>query len=164
MRIGLIAMAALCVVAVSPRVIACEAPASVCSNSKAGSFPLIRSGQPASVFVDAVADSAVKLVAKSFAADLERVSGKPARRVTDPHTASGNLVIIGALGQSAVIDELVRARKLKADDISGQWEASRQMLPSSAYQFLRSLSGGNSHHPLADEKRILNIVLTIASQ
>ena len=35
------------------------------------------------------------------------------RRVTDPRTASGDLVIIGVLGQSAVIDELVRAGKIE---------------------------------------------------
>ena len=122
------AVVALCASTVSPLALACETPASVCSSSKQGSFPLIRSGQPASLFVDASADSAVKLVADSFAADLERVGGKATPRVTEPRTATGNLIIIGVLGQSAVIDELVRAGKLKADDISGQWEASRRIV------------------------------------
>ena len=102
------AVVALCASTVSPLALACETPASVCSSSKQGSFPLIRSGQPASLFVDASADSAVKLVADSFAADLERVGGKATPRVTEPRTATGNLIIIGVLGQSAVIDELVR--------------------------------------------------------
>ena len=124
----LFAVVVLCAATVSPLAFACEAPASVCASSKAGSFPLIRSGQPASVFVDAAADSAVKLVADSFAADLQRVGGKTARRVTDPRTASGDLIIIGALGQSAVIDELVRAGKINASDLTGQWEAFRRII------------------------------------
>jgi hypothetical protein len=128
MRTGLVTVALLCIATVSPWALACETPASVCLSSKSSSFPLIRSGQPASLFVDASADSAVKLVADSFAADLERVGGKPARRVADPRNAKGDLVIIGVLGQSAVIDELVRAGKLKADDLSGQWEASRRIV------------------------------------
>ena len=45
-----------------------------------------------------------------------------------PHAASGDLVIIGVLGQSAVIDELVRAGKLDAADLTGQWEAFRRVV------------------------------------
>ena len=100
MRTGLIAVAALCVAMASPLALACETPASVCSSSKQRSFPLIRSGQPASLFVDASADSAVKLVADSFAADLERVGGKTTPRVSDPRTATGNLILIGVLGRA----------------------------------------------------------------
>ena len=113
MRTSLFAVVVLCAATVSPLAFACEAPASVCSSSKAGSFPLIRSGQPAALYVDGTADSAVKLVADNFAADLQRVGGKAARRVGDARTASGDLVIIGVLGQSAVIDELVRAGKTR---------------------------------------------------
>ena len=122
----LLAVVALCAATVSPLTFACDTPASVCANSKSGSFPLIRSGEPASLFVDASADPAVKLVADSFSLDLERVGGKPARRLSDPRTANGDLVIIGVLGQSPVIDELVRAGKLNAADVSGQWEAFRR--------------------------------------
>ncbi|MET0499727.1 MAG: glycosyl hydrolase 115 family protein [Steroidobacteraceae bacterium] len=107
---------------------ACDTPASVCSTRNAGSFPLIRSGQPASVFVDAAADSAVRRVAEAFAADLERVGGKTAQRIDDTRKAKGNLVIIGVLGQSPAIDELARTGKLNAGDISGEWEAFRRIV------------------------------------
>ena len=39
---------------------------------------LVRGGQPAAVFVDAGADAALKHASRNFAADLERVSGRPA--------------------------------------------------------------------------------------
>jgi hypothetical protein len=67
-------------------------------------------------------------VASSFAADLERVSGKPAQLVKHSRDATGDIVIIGVLGQSAVIDELVRARKIDAADIAGRWEAFDQVV------------------------------------
>jgi hypothetical protein len=130
MRLGLIAVVAICASTVSPLALACERPAAVCSSSTHGSFPLIRSGQPASLFVDSTADSAVKLVADSFAADLERVCGGAARACHRPGNASGDLVIIGCSGQSAVIDEnLVRAR-LNAGPISsrGQWRRSARVV------------------------------------
>jgi hypothetical protein len=107
---------------------ACESPASVCLTRGAGNFPLIQAGQPASIFVDASADPAVRRVAGSFAADLERVGGKTARRIEDARGATGDVVIIGVLGQSPVIDGLVRAGKLDANDIAGEWEAFRQIV------------------------------------
>src|SRR3569833_1277757 len=107
---------------------ACEQPVSVCRTWSSNSFILIGRGQPASLFVDESADSAVHRVADSFAADLERVGGKPTRRITDVSNASGNLIIIGVLGQSPVIDSLIQAIKLDAANISGGWEAFRQVI------------------------------------
>src|SRR6478736_7799375 len=60
---------------------ACDSPASVCPSARPGSLALIRKGQPISVLADASADSAVRRAADGFAADLERVSGRPASRV-----------------------------------------------------------------------------------
>ncbi|MBM0105017.1 glycosyl hydrolase 115 family protein [Steroidobacter sp. S1-65] len=82
-------------------------------------------------------------VAENFAADLERVGGKAARRITSAGEASGNVVVIGVLGQSAVIEELVRAGKLDAHDIAGEWEAFRQIVVE---------------HPLPNVARALVIV------
>jgi hypothetical protein len=107
---------------------ACDAPASVCSTSKSGSFALIRNGQPAAVMVEDSANPAVLHVANSFAADLERVGGRAARRIVNVREATGDIVIIGVLGQSAAIDELVRAGKVDTADIAGKWEAFSQVV------------------------------------
>lgn len=107
---------------------ACTTPVSVCASDGAGSFPLIRAGQAAGVYVDAGADPAVRHVADSFAADLQRVGGQASPRVTDAAAARGDLVIIGVRGASPVIDALVRDGKIKADDLAGRWEAYRQIV------------------------------------
>ncbi len=92
-------------------------------------FPLISGGTPATVFVDAAADSAARRVAASFADDLARVSGvRPALvegRIAD---VQGAVVIIGVLGQSVVIDQLVHAGRIDAADLRGEWEAFRQIV------------------------------------
>jgi hypothetical protein len=128
MRFSLGITALVCALTITPVAHACELPASVCQTRNAGSFPLIQAGQPASIFVDASADPAVRRVAVSFAADLERVGGKTARRVADTRGPIDALVIIGVLGQSPVIDGLVRTGKLDANDIAGQWEAFRRIV------------------------------------
>ncbi len=56
-------------------VFACTQPVSVCGKAASSSFSLIANGQPAAVFIDAQANSAVRLAATSFVGDLERVSG-----------------------------------------------------------------------------------------
>ncbi|WP_369058378.1 glycosyl hydrolase 115 family protein [Caulobacter sp. 73W] len=122
-------IAGVMAVAMSPTLArACAAPVSVCAKDGGGSFPLIRAGKAAGVYVDAGADPAVRHVADSFAADLQRVSGHAAPRVTDIAAASGDLVVIGVRGASPVIDALVRKGKIKADDLAGQWEAYRQIV------------------------------------
>ena len=133
----------LATLATVPAAYSCDSPASVCLTRNARSFALIQAGQPASILVDSLADPAVRHVAESFAADLERVGGKAARRITNAGEASGNVVVIGVLGQSPVIEELVRAGKLDAHDIAGEWEAFRQIVVE---------------HPLPNVARALVIV------
>ena len=114
--------------AVSTAAFACETPVSVCPRAAPGSFPLIQSGAPAAIYIDADANPAVQHVAGSFAEDLERVSGHQALRLKTLAKTNSPVVIIGVLGHSKVIDALVRAKKIDAADISGQWEAFRQIV------------------------------------
>lgn len=107
---------------------ACTTPVSVCAHAAKGSFALVADGQPASVLVEASADPAVHHAADSFAADLQRVGGRAAPRVADVVQARGPLVIVGVLGQSALIDQLVRTRRIALDDLAGQWEGYRQIV------------------------------------
>ncbi|SEN69199.1 Glycosyl hydrolase family 115 [Sphingomonas gellani] len=91
-----------------------------------GSFGLIVNGKPAGVLVDAGAGSAVRHVATSFAADLQRVSGTAPARPVGPDAAQGPMVIIGVLGQSPIIDRLAAQGRLDVADLAGEWEAYRQ--------------------------------------
>src|SRR5689334_6228353 len=106
-----LAVAALAVLGGSAA--ACETPVSVCSTARPGAFMLIHAGKPAAVLAEASADPAVRRVAASFAGDLERVGGGAAARPTDPAKARGDVVVIGVVGQSPVIDGLARSGKLR---------------------------------------------------
>lgn len=105
---------------------ACDTPVSVCGRDPGRALALVRAGQPAAVFVDAGADAALKHASRNFAADLARVSGRPAPLLGRIDEARGEVVVIGVAGQSAVLDDLVKRGKLKLDGLSGQWEAYRQ--------------------------------------
>ena len=104
---------------------ACDRPASICLQAGEGSFALIEGGRPAAVLSDSEADAAVRRVARSFADDLERVSGREARWIESVRHARGPVVIIGIRGQSGLLDGLVEAGKLDLDGLAGRWEAFR---------------------------------------
>jgi hypothetical protein len=106
----------------------CSDAVGVCSSGGEGSLALIRNHQPVGILIDAIADPAVRHVADSFAADLKRVSGHEPHRILQPGQAHEDLVIIGVLGQSPVIDGLAATGKIQAGDVAGQWEAYRQIV------------------------------------
>ncbi len=118
-------LAAACVGAPA---LACEAPVSVCAHDPGRALALVKAGQPAAVVVDAGADQALKHASRNFAADLERVSGKPAKLLDRPVDARGDVVVIGVVGHSALLDDLVKRHKLKVDGLNGRWEAFRQVV------------------------------------
>jgi hypothetical protein len=98
------------------------------SRARSGAFALIGDSAPAAILVDPGADSAVLHVADAFAVDLERVSGRRPSRYGGAHEASGPLVVIGVMGQSATIDGLISSGKIDAADIRGEWETFRQIV------------------------------------
>jgi len=112
----------------APLALACKQPVSVCDKSANTSFALIHKGLPAQVLVDAAENSAVRMAAANFAADLQRVSGTLATQVADLSVAKGELVIVGVVGHDPVIDELARTRKIDVAALAGQWEAYQQIV------------------------------------
>ncbi|MEI4505225.1 glycosyl hydrolase 115 family protein [Sphingopyxis sp. CCNWLW253] len=112
----------------APPALACSTPVSICPSAGDGSFTLIAGERPATVIVEAASDSAVRIAANGFARDLERVSGTAPRRAADPAKANGDVVIAGVLGESAAIDALVENGKLSVRDLTGRWEAYRQVV------------------------------------
>lgn len=106
---------------------ACTGAVAVCDGSGQG-VALIEHGQPVTVYVDADAEKPVLRVAGDFAADLGRVSGTNAEIVHRLDDASGDVVVIGEIGHSPLIDGWIKAGKLDIAAISGQWEAYSQQV------------------------------------
>jgi hypothetical protein len=95
------------------------------AQDAADQFVLASEGTPATIYVDADADPAVQHAARNFAEDIGRVAGKDAPITHDRTALSGHVVIIGVVGQGSLVDEIVAAGKVEADDLVGEWEAFR---------------------------------------
>jgi hypothetical protein len=88
-----------------------------------GSFPIVQQGVAANLCVDSNDFPGVVRAVGDLQADIARVTGCAAA-IT--HTDSGwgtNVIIIGAIGKSRVIDRLIREHKIDVSPITGKWES-----------------------------------------
>src|ERR1700687_3631652 len=84
-------------------------------------FAIAEGASLAAIYVDANDHAGVVRAVGDLGADVERVTGRtPATK----NAASGaNLIIVGTIGKSAVIDQLIREKKLDVSSIAGKWES-----------------------------------------
>jgi hypothetical protein len=88
-----------------------------------GAFPLATNNNAAAIYTDAGDDWLVNKAAALLQQDIQQVTGKlPALYTTTPKTGK-YIIIIGTVGKSALIDQLVATRKITIDSIANKWEA-----------------------------------------
>jgi len=87
-----------------------------------GGFALFDHG-PATILVGTNDWAGVVRAANDLSADINRVAGKSSAVVNDMKSAGANVVIIGTIGKSDIIDWLIRERKIDISDISNRWES-----------------------------------------
>ena len=89
----------------------------------AGYFPLVSDQAVADIFVAADDWKVARIAAGDFALDVERVTGrKPVLKQT-PQGLAESSILVGTLGQSPVIDRLVKDGRLDVRDVQGEWES-----------------------------------------
>lgn len=94
----------------------------VVTTDAPGYFPLANGQQVAALVVDKDDFAVVRIAVDDLAADIERVTGwRPAvhHRLKN---LNGPVVIAGTLGQSTLIDRLVKNGKLDSSPLQGSWE------------------------------------------
>ncbi len=91
-----------------------------------GSFPLAASGKAAPIVVDAGDHPGVVRVAGDLQTDVERVTGVRPALGNEP--SGEEIVIVGTLGRSRLVDRLVAEGKLDVRGIAGRWETSLEQV------------------------------------
>ncbi|MFJ8060773.1 glycosyl hydrolase 115 family protein [Streptomyces sp. NPDC096142] len=116
---GVAAVPVLSSGAASPATRPLEAGPYLSFSRTAGAFPLV--GAP--IVVDPGDHPGVVRVAEDLRADIERVTGvRPGRALARER----DVVLVGTIGRSALVDGLVAAGKLDVSGVRGRWEASLQ--------------------------------------
>src|SRR6266542_5585753 len=89
-----------------------------------GLFPLVAGGKAATLVVDSSDYAGVVRVVGDLQSDIAAVTGVKPAVATDTAPAQSDVVLIGTIGKSALIDGLVSAGKLDVSGIAGKWETS----------------------------------------
>lgn len=92
----------------------------------ASSFTVASNGKAAPLILSSDDWPGVQRAAQDFASDIQRVTGiKPTiANVSSSSPSRSSLpVIIGTLGKSSLIDQIVKSTKLNVSAIENQWEA-----------------------------------------
>jgi hypothetical protein len=92
---------------------------------KPGHILLAANDKPGvSILVDENDFEGVARAARDLALDFGRVVGVNGSIITDQETvASAGTIIVGTLGRSTIIDQLVKSRKIDVSSITGKWES-----------------------------------------
>ncbi|HUC80293.1 MAG TPA: glycosyl hydrolase 115 family protein [Flavisolibacter sp.] len=92
----------------------------ISEKKTAGGFPLVSSTEAASLVFDTADDSLVQKAAALLQSDIEQVSGKKPQLLST--ASSKNIILIGSIGKSWAIQQLVKEKKLAVGKLNGKWE------------------------------------------
>ena len=93
-----------------------------------GRFPLVHAGRAAPLVVDGGDHPGVVRVVGDLRTDLERVTGVRPAVSTGRVPGARDVVLVGTLGRSPLIDRLVATGRLDVTGIAGKWETSLQQV------------------------------------
>ncbi len=85
-------------------------------------FPLVENKSAANIFVNSGDWPGVVRAANDLAADVARVTGL-SPQITGENNLGKNVVIVGTIGKSEIIDRLIREKTIDVSEITGKWES-----------------------------------------
>ncbi len=119
-----VTVAVICWTALS-RAHALGGPQYVANQPSPGSLSLVENHVATPLLINNNDWPGVLRAAGDLSADIERVTDlKPAVLQTRAELRAGDAVIIGTIGKSALIDDLIRRHKLDVTGIAGKWESA----------------------------------------
>ncbi|MGH8294210.1 MAG: glycosyl hydrolase 115 family protein [Steroidobacteraceae bacterium] len=89
-----------------------------------GGFTLARDGTTAKLYVDPDDDRGVIHAARELQADIKRVTGVTAPLLENTRSLRGNVVLIGTIGKSRLLDRLIDEHVIDVTSIQGRWEST----------------------------------------
>jgi len=89
-----------------------------------GAVRLVADGAAAPIIVDSQDYAGVRRAAQDLQQDILRVTALQPGLLTDRVPKVSDVVVVGTLGRSRLVEKLVSARKLDAGEIRNRWESS----------------------------------------
>ena len=103
----------------------------ISTSPRLGSFPLVAGGKAAPIVVSSSDHAGVVRVAGDLQADIKRVTGvQPAVSSDEAPAGAKEVVIVGTIGTSPLVDKLIASHKLDVSGIAGKWETTLEQVVS----------------------------------
>jgi Glycosyl hydrolase family 115/Gylcosyl hydrolase family 115 C-terminal domain len=119
-----ITIAGLALMLLSYRPVAAASPSSwVATEYRNGDFKLFSGARAADILVSPNDFKVVRIAAEDLALDVQRVTGQKSSLKADVTNLSAQVVLVGTLGSSKFIDDMVQNAKLDVGRLRGQWES-----------------------------------------
>jgi hypothetical protein len=93
------------------------------SAYRKGDFRIVDRNLAAAIFVDTKDYAGVVRAASDLQKDIEHVTNCTAEFTHDRNSFGSNMLIIGTIGKSEIIDRLVREHKIDVTGVAGKWES-----------------------------------------
>ncbi len=119
----IISLIALCLFAFGCNASAITWSRYVDSTESKGSFCLAQKEKVADIYVDSQDWTGVIRAAKDLRADITRVTDQTAKIMHEEKGLGKNAVLIGTIGKSKIIDQLIKNGKIDVSQIKGKWES-----------------------------------------
>jgi hypothetical protein len=88
-----------------------------------GAFPVVQGKSAAAIYTDSADWPRVARAAADLSAEIGRVTGIAPALVRNATGVKTDAIIVGTIGRSPVVDQLIRNRKLDVSGVAGKWEA-----------------------------------------
>ncbi len=88
-----------------------------------GDFTIVTRNAAATLLVDSADFPGVVRAANDLQADIERVTNHTTAVAHDEDNLGSNVIVVGTVGKSKVIDQLIRDHKIDVTAIAGKWES-----------------------------------------
>ena len=101
-----------------------KTPAQYIENKASkNSFSIVSNGKSASIYVDDFDWKGVIRAANDLADDVRKVSGIKSEVIEKTTYPAKGVILIGTIGKSKIIDQLIADKKIDVSGIKGQWES-----------------------------------------
>jgi GH35 family endo-1,4-beta-xylanase/lysophospholipase L1-like esterase len=98
-------------------------PLKVSEQDAPGAVALVSGDAVATIYADAHDMQPTGIAAGLFADDVRKVTGRTPRIVARAEDLSGDAVVVGTIGHSALIDQLIAERKVDVAGVRDRWES-----------------------------------------
>ncbi len=87
------------------------------------SFTVVNASTTSPIYVDPKDWPGVLRAANDLSNDIKDVTGKTPKVLSGGNYSARNIIVIGTVGKSQIIDKLVAAHKIDVSTITGKWES-----------------------------------------